>query len=136
VPIESFIEAYCLIFTPDEESIEREEMEERLKIFSDYKKLIMEILAATVMRRHVKFSTVLSSLGHFFADDRFLSQPHVFNSLKYLLAVEDFKVFTVFMEDMNIILNEQSQSKVNEENMKREQKRLKDEAIKHMKIAA
>jgi hypothetical protein len=52
VPIESFIEAYCLIFTPDEEEIAREEMEERLKIFSDYKKLIMEILADTVMRRH------------------------------------------------------------------------------------
>lgn len=110
VPIESFIEAYCLIFTPDEEEIAREEMEERLKIFSDYKKLIMEILADTVMRRHkhAKFSTVLGALGEFFTDDKFLSEQHVFDTLKYLLAVEDFKVFTVFMEDMNIILNDQS----------------------------
>jgi hypothetical protein len=85
-------------------------MEERLKIFSDYKKVIMEILADTVMRRHrhVKFGTVLATLGDFFTDDRFLSDQHVFDSLKYLLAVEDMKVFTVFMEDMNIILNDQS----------------------------
>jgi hypothetical protein len=39
----------------------------------------------------------------------------VFESLKYLLAVEDFQVFTTFMEDMNIILNDQGQSRVEEE---------------------
>ena len=110
VPIESFIEAYCLIFTPDEEHIEPdEEMQERLKIFGDYKKLIMEILADTVMRRHpqLSFGALLGSLGDFFTSDKFLSDTHVFDSLKYLLAVEDFKVFTTFMEDMNIILNDQ-----------------------------
>jgi hypothetical protein len=85
-------------------------MEERLRIFGDYKKLIMEILADTVMRRHkhVKFGTILATLGEYFSDDRFLTEPTVFDSLKYVLAVEDMKVFTVFMEDMNIILNDQS----------------------------
>jgi len=44
VPIESFIEVYCLIFTPsdpDDESFmlteRREDVRERVKIFQDYK---------------------------------------------------------------------------------------------------
>jgi hypothetical protein len=35
-----------------------------------------------------------------------LSDPKVMDGLKYILAVEDFSVFTTFMEDMNIQLNE------------------------------
>jgi Flp pilus assembly protein TadB len=52
--------------------------------------------------------------------------------------VEDFKVFTVFMEDMNIILNDQSQNKVEEEikKMKEQQRLMKEEALKHMQKAA
>jgi hypothetical protein len=35
-----------------------------------------------------------------------LSNRAVFESLKYMLAVEDFKVFVAFMEDMNLELND------------------------------
>ena len=62
--------------------------------------------------KKVTFSKVLASLGEYIADDRFLGDPKVFDSLKYLLAVEDFKVFTVFMEDMNILLNDQTEEQL------------------------
>lgn len=89
----------------------REDAKERFRIFEDYKKLINEILADTLMRQSSKvtFSKLLACLGDFISDDAFLGDPQVFESLKYLLAVEDFKVFTVFMEDMNILLNDQSE---------------------------
>ena len=56
--------------------------------------------------KKVTFNTVLASLSDYVYDDRFIGDAKVFESLKYMLAVEDFKVFTVFMEDMNIILND------------------------------
>ena len=70
----------------------REDAKERFRIFGDYKKLINEILADTLMRisKKVTFNKVLASLGEYISDDRFLSDPKVFDSLKYLLAVEDF----------------------------------------------
>ncbi len=85
-----------------------------MRIFGNYKQLINEILAQTLMRlsKKVTFNTILASLSDYISDDRFLSDPKVFDSLKYLLAVEDFKVFTVFMEDMNIILNDQTQQEL------------------------
>ena len=66
------------------------------------------------MRRSKKvtFGKVLASLGEYFSDDQFIGEPKVFESLKYLLAVEDFQVFTVFMEDMNIILNDQTEMQI------------------------
>jgi len=77
IPIESFIEAYCLIFTPCEEDADemlterRKDAQERIRIFQDYKKLINEILAETLMSRSKKvtFSKVLSCLGEYIADD-------------------------------------------------------------------
>lgn len=49
MPIQSFIEAYCLIFT--EESDHPKEKEERLKIFEAYKQLINEILERTFKKQ-------------------------------------------------------------------------------------
>ena len=60
----------------------------------------------------VTFNKVLAGLGEYIHDDSFLGDPKVFDSLKYLLAVEDIRVFTVFMEDMNILLNDQSEEQL------------------------
>jgi hypothetical protein len=71
VPIESFIEVFCLIFTPGEDKIDEETAGERKKIFEDYKKLINELLAETLMKRSkgVTFNKVLAGLGEYIHDD-------------------------------------------------------------------
>ena len=48
-----------------------------------------------------------------------LKDPKIMDGLKYILAVEDFKVFTTFMEDMNILLNEQSAMRIAKQQRKR-----------------
>ena len=62
-----------------------------------------------------------------------LQNRHVMESLKYLLAVEDFKVFTTFMEDMNIILNDQTASQLEELRREQEERRRED-ALRMLKI--
>jgi hypothetical protein len=110
VPISSFVECYCLIFMPDEDEqpLSSEELAEQKKIFSEYKLLINEILTSTLLRKHrsATFNQLLASLGEYVSDNEFLSNRAVFESLKYMLAVEDFKVFVAFMEDMNLELND------------------------------
>ncbi len=74
VPIESFIEVYCLIFMPQDETEDAKEdlrtarqgdMEERIRIYNDYKKLIGEILSNTILK---KKKTNKSQLYHQLSD--------------------------------------------------------------------
>ena len=85
------------------------DIEERLKIFNSYKQLINEILTETILRgRPIGRDKLYKALSKFVAMDNseLISNELVMEALKYILAVEDFHVFTVFMEDMNIILND------------------------------
>jgi hypothetical protein len=93
----------------------RNDLSERLKIYADYKKLINEILNLTLLRPARKrgeatMEHLYMALAELVAEENFeiISNLNVFESLKYMFAVEDFNVFRTFMEDMNTILNDQS----------------------------
>ena len=76
----------------------QKDLEERLGIFAEYKKLINEILAKTIMRRQgrkVSKEELFSTLAEFVMEENQdkLTSEHVFDNLKYVMAVEDFRVF-------------------------------------------
>lgn len=122
VPIHSFIEVYCLIFTPSDEDEDLKtsrqgDVAERIRIYNDYKQLVNEILTGTIMsKRKVTRSDLYLTLSQVVAEEDYamLSDPGVAEGLKYLLAVEDSRVFARFMEDMNILLNDQTEKKLAE----------------------
>ena len=140
VPIESFIEAYCLIFTPPDEEEDSDgatterykDITERLKIYEDFKRLINEILQSTLLMKHgCTRQDMYASLGDLVQEENFevLAKRQVFESLKYIFAVEDFRVFETFMEEMNILMNEQTQLQLAEARRlleREEKKRQKD----------
>ena len=72
--------------------------------------MINEILSSTIGSNKTSRDEMYAALGELISEDNFemLASTQVFESLKYVFAVEDFEVFAAFMEDMNIMLNEQT----------------------------
>ena len=94
MPVESFIEYYCIIFATNNE---QEHFEEKQSIYKEYKQIVgsnLQNFLKNVLKMNASSLVALMSL---YDGD--------YECLEYVLAVEDYSIFHKFMYETNFDLD-------------------------------